>query len=190
MSYAASPLPRLIKSRAWRNAVHVTERQAAPPSQKERPLKTSKVGEGEMVSTFRNLPNLVWVKMYVLPGDNCGSRAHGRSLRLAAVELKENGEAVSGNENLETSSGPEQPKPLEYSVEQLWWKVVQNCSTIARDCLDNIVYTAFTHTFISPLVVPPLGTVKSGTSSDVTLPQGAEEAIGIIDHVNVDVDVR
>lgn len=35
---------------------------------------------------------------------NPRSRAHGRSPRLAAVELKENGEAVSGNENLETSS--------------------------------------------------------------------------------------
>ncbi|KAJ7709334.1 hypothetical protein B0H16DRAFT_1703816 [Mycena metata] len=31
-------------------------------------------------------------------------RAHGHSPRLAAVELKENGEAVSGNENLETST--------------------------------------------------------------------------------------
>ncbi|KAJ7020744.1 hypothetical protein C8F04DRAFT_1182888 [Mycena alexandri] len=50
------------------------------------------------------------------------SRAHGRSPRLAAVELKENGEAVSGNENLETSSGPEQPKAL---IGTLKWQLMR-----------------------------------------------------------------
>ncbi|KAJ7029847.1 hypothetical protein C8F04DRAFT_1187357 [Mycena alexandri] len=54
--------------------------------------------------------------------ESAGSRAHGHGPRLAAVELKENGEAVSGNDNLETSSDRNNPDP--------WTGVVVLCTPL------------------------------------------------------------
>ncbi|KAF7345569.1 hypothetical protein MVEN_01575600 [Mycena venus] len=60
--------------------------------------------------------------------------------------------------------------------------------------LNTTICAAFTHTFSAPFVLPPLGKANSGIISDVTLTQGAEKTVGIIeserlDSINVDVDV-
>ncbi|KAK7015445.1 hypothetical protein R3P38DRAFT_3204730 [Favolaschia claudopus] len=61
--------------------------------------------------------------------------------------------------------------------------------------LDGISLVAFDHTFTSPLVVPPLGTVNSGNIADVPLVQTLNALLaivssGVLDLLDVGSDVR